>query len=131
MSDTASKPAWTEHKAPDGRTYYYNAATRQSVWEKPDELKTEAELMLSKCPWKEYTSEQGKVYFHNTKTKESVWTVPKELQDLKDKIEKEKEETAKTEENKGEAQQDKNGTEVSINLQTRQLLLLLLNLADR
>lgn len=34
----ASKPAWTEHTAPDGRKYYYNASTKQSVWQKPAEL---------------------------------------------------------------------------------------------
>jgi len=36
---------WTEHKAPDdGRTYYYNFKTKQSLWEKPEELKTPAEV---------------------------------------------------------------------------------------
>eukprot|EP00092_Neocalanus_flemingeri_P017009 GFUD01018396.1.p1 GENE.GFUD01018396.1~~GFUD01018396.1.p1 ORF type:complete len:772 (-),score=299.87 GFUD01018396.1:2031-4274(-) len=83
--DTAS--AWSEHKAPDGRIYFYNTATKQSAWEKPDIMKTVTELQLSKCPWKEYKSDAGKVYFHNNETKESVWTIPKDLQDLKDKIE--------------------------------------------
>ncbi|KFM23843.1 Pre-mRNA-processing factor 40-like protein A [Auxenochlorella protothecoides] len=32
--------AWTEHTAPDGRKYYYNAGTKQSVWTKPVELQT-------------------------------------------------------------------------------------------
>ena len=80
---------WTEHKAPDGRTYYFNGAKNQSSWEKPDELKTETERLLSQCPWKEYTSESGKVYFHNKETQESVWTMPKELKELKEKVEKE------------------------------------------
>ena len=53
--------SWTEHKAPDGRCYYYNAATKQSSWEKPEELKTPAEKVLAACPWKEYKSETGKV----------------------------------------------------------------------
>lgn len=35
---------WTEHKAPDGRTYYYNNVTKESRWEKPDVLKTPAEV---------------------------------------------------------------------------------------
>lgn len=35
---------WSEHKSPDGRTYYYNSITKQSAWEKPDELKTIAEV---------------------------------------------------------------------------------------
>ncbi|XP_045602652.1 pre-mRNA-processing factor 40 homolog A isoform X3 [Procambarus clarkii] len=80
------KSVWTEHKAPDGRIYFYNTVTRQSSWEKPDELKTPAELLLSQCPWKEYKSESGKIYYHNVNTKESRWTVPKELEDLKTKI---------------------------------------------
>lgn len=35
---------WTEHKSPDGRNYYYNSVTKQSSWDKPDELKTVAEV---------------------------------------------------------------------------------------
>lgn len=35
---------WTEHKAPDGRTYYYNSVTKQSSWQKPDTLKTPGEV---------------------------------------------------------------------------------------
>ncbi|EDS40752.1 predicted protein [Culex quinquefasciatus] len=27
---------WTEHRAENGRTFYWNAALRKSVWEKPD-----------------------------------------------------------------------------------------------
>jgi len=84
MGDEAKD--WSEHKAPDGRTYFYNSVTKASAWEKPDIMKTPTELLLSKCPWKEYKSDAGKVYYHNNLTKESVWTVPKELQDIKDKI---------------------------------------------
>jgi hypothetical protein len=36
---------WSEHKAPDGRIYYYNSETKQSSWQKPDELKTKAEVL--------------------------------------------------------------------------------------
>lgn len=36
---------WTEHKAPDGRSYYYNAKKAESVWEKPQPLKD----LESKC----------------------------------------------------------------------------------
>ncbi len=38
------KTAWTEHKSPDGRTYYFNSETKVSSWEKPDELKSTAEV---------------------------------------------------------------------------------------
>jgi len=89
MSAPKAKAEWTAHKSPAGKIYYYNTSTQQSVWEKPDELKSEAELLLSKCPWKEYTSDNGKIYFHNTETKESVWSIPKELQMLKERVEQE------------------------------------------
>uniref|UniRef100_A0A8C5HWN4 Pre-mRNA-processing factor 40 homolog A n=1 Tax=Gouania willdenowi TaxID=441366 RepID=A0A8C5HWN4_GOUWI len=75
------KSVWTEHKSLDSKTYYYNTETKQSTWEKPDELKSPAEQMLSKCPWKEYKSDTGKPYFYNSQTKESRWTKPKELED--------------------------------------------------
>lgn len=44
---------WTEHKSPDGRTYYYNTETKQSTWEKPDDLKTPAEVQFQR--WKKGT----------------------------------------------------------------------------
>ncbi|XP_033874702.3 pre-mRNA-processing factor 40 homolog A-like isoform X2 [Acipenser ruthenus] len=82
QDDQPKKSLWTEHKSPDGRTYFYNTETKQSSWEKPDELKSPAEQMLSKCPWKEFKSDTGKPYYYNSQTKESRWTKPKELEDL-------------------------------------------------
>ncbi|KFO91311.1 Pre-mRNA-processing factor 40 A, partial [Buceros rhinoceros silvestris] len=82
------KSTWTEHKSPDGRTYYYNTETKQSTWEKPDDLKTPAEQLLSKCPWKEYKSDSGKPYYYNSQTKESRWAKPKELEDLEGSVNK-------------------------------------------
>uniref|UniRef100_A0A671QQE2 Pre-mRNA-processing factor 40 homolog B n=1 Tax=Sinocyclocheilus anshuiensis TaxID=1608454 RepID=A0A671QQE2_9TELE len=84
IQPTGPKSVWTEHKSLDGKTYYYNTETKQSTWEKPDELKSPAEQMLSKCPWKEYKSDTGKPYYYNSQTKESQsrWTKPKELEDL-------------------------------------------------
>ncbi|VVC43795.1 Hypothetical protein CINCED_3A020008 [Cinara cedri] len=77
---------WTEHKAPDGRFYYYNSVTKQSAWEKPDELKTKTEIMLDQSPWKEYKSDTGATYYHNINSKESSWTIPAELEEIKLKI---------------------------------------------
>jgi pre-mRNA-processing factor 40 len=37
------KPDWTEHTAPDGRKYYYNAKLGKSSWEKPTELMSDKE----------------------------------------------------------------------------------------
>jgi len=77
---------WTEHKAPDGRFYFYNIVTKASIWERPLCMKSPAERLLAQCPWKEFKAENGKVYFHNNDTKESVWLIPRELQEIKDKI---------------------------------------------
>ncbi|GIY03025.1 pre-mRNA-processing factor 40 homolog B [Caerostris darwini] len=97
LKQPEKKSNWTEHKAPDGRTYFYNHVTKQSSWEKPDELKTQSELLLSQCPWKEYKSETGRTYYHNIQTKESRWTIPKELEDLKNLVSaKEEENSTKT-----------------------------------
>merc|ERR1719189_2408008 len=30
---------WTEHTSPEGKKYYYNSETQESVWEKPQEMK--------------------------------------------------------------------------------------------
>jgi len=35
----AAAMVWTEHRAPDGRLYYYNSKAGESVWEKPQPLK--------------------------------------------------------------------------------------------
>ena len=49
----------------DGRSYYYHGRTNTTQWEKPDALKTPAEVRLSKIPWKEYTTPEGRKYWHN------------------------------------------------------------------
>ncbi|KAH8093749.1 hypothetical protein BXZ70DRAFT_949059 [Cristinia sonorae] len=79
---------WTEHRNPEGRTYWFNTGTRESVWEKPDELKTPFERALNQTKWKEYFS-GGRKYFYNTETKESKWDMPDELVLLLEKVEKE------------------------------------------
>ncbi|KAM9115019.1 pre-mRNA-processing factor 40 homolog B [Pangshura tecta] len=83
------KPLWSAHRAPDGRVYYYNCSSKQSTWEKPDELKSKAELLLSRCPWREYKSDTGKSYYYNSQSKESRWTKPRDLDELEVLIEEE------------------------------------------
>ncbi|XP_021948994.1 pre-mRNA-processing factor 40 homolog A isoform X1 [Folsomia candida] len=77
---------WSDHTAPDGRTYYYNNKTKQSSWDKPEEMKSPTERLLSQCPWKEYTADTGKKYYHNINTKESKWTIPAELDEIKKQL---------------------------------------------
>ncbi|KAH9924721.1 uncharacterized protein B0H18DRAFT_1085405 [Fomitopsis serialis] len=79
---------WTEHRNPEGRTYWFNTGTRESVWEKPDDLKTPFERALNQTKWKEYIS-GGRKYYYNTDTKESKWDMPDELLLVLEKVEKE------------------------------------------
>ncbi|KAF4593229.1 hypothetical protein EYR38_008943 [Pleurotus pulmonarius] len=79
---------WTEHRNPEGRTYWFNTGTRESVWEKPDDLKTPFERALNETKWKEYFS-GGRKYYYNTESKESKWDMPDELLLLLEKVEKE------------------------------------------
>lgn len=67
---------WQEHKAEDGRTYYFDPETQNSTWDKPESLFTEREIALKRTNWKEYTAEGGRKYWFNTETKESVWVFP-------------------------------------------------------
>ncbi|KAF8637609.1 hypothetical protein AX17_002678 [Amanita inopinata Kibby_2008] len=79
---------WTEHRNPEGRTYWFNTATKESVWEKPDDLKTPFEKALNQTKWKEYFS-GGRKYYYNTETKESKWDMPDELLLVLEKVEQE------------------------------------------
>lgn len=53
--------------------------TRQSTWEKPEDLLTPEERILKGSSWKEYTTPEGKKYYSNIKTKETVWEIPADL----------------------------------------------------
>ncbi|XGW16790.1 hypothetical protein V3C99_001879 [Haemonchus contortus] len=75
---------WTKHDTADGRVYYYNKITKESSWNKPDELKTPQERQARSTPtatstngiWKEYKTTEGRPYYYNTVTKETTWTKP-------------------------------------------------------
>ncbi|KAJ7178563.1 hypothetical protein C8R43DRAFT_913533 [Mycena crocata] len=84
----ATLAIWTEHRNPEGRTYWFNTGTKESVWEKPDDLKTPFERALNQTKWKEYFS-GGRKYYYNTETKESKWDMPDELLLVLEKVEKE------------------------------------------
>ena len=71
-----SKGVWSEHQNSDGKAYYYNAATGESVWEKPPELFTPVERALAACPWREFETPDGRKYYYNESTKQTQWQVP-------------------------------------------------------
>jgi pre-mRNA-processing factor 40 len=74
---------WTEHKAPDGKTYYYNNDTKESSWEKPKELMSAGEKAAAQSSWAEHKAPDGRIYYHNKETNESKWEMPDELKALK------------------------------------------------
>jgi len=76
---------WKEHTAADGRKYYHNTKTKQSRWDKPEEMLTAQErLLMKKTAWREYTAANGRTYYYNTLTKQSLWQMPPELKLLKE-----------------------------------------------
>ena len=84
---TPGKMKWSEYKNSEGRTYWSHGTTKQSVWEKPDELRTPFERALGKTTWKQYTS-KDRPYYVNSVTKETKWDLPADLLELKKKVEK-------------------------------------------
>jgi len=67
---------WQEARAPDGRPYYYNTQTKETSWQKPQDLLTPLERALASQPWKEYTAPDGRRYYAHSETKETVWEMP-------------------------------------------------------
>ena len=78
---------WTEHMDPQGRTYYFNANTKESRWEKPQIVVTLAQKALDASPWKEYTDEESdNKYYYNVETEETIWEMPEEYKVLLDRV---------------------------------------------
>lgn len=86
----SSKSDWTEHTTPEGKKYFYNPKTGVSTWDKPDDLKTHAELAQASCPWTEYTTENGRKYYYNSVTQKSSWDAPSEFIAMKEATNEEK-----------------------------------------
>ncbi|KAK6093926.1 U1 snRNP protein [Batrachochytrium dendrobatidis] len=110
LTDTPS--VWTAFKNPEGKPYYFNSVTQQSVWDKPDELKTPLELILDASHWKEYATPEGKKYYSNSETKETVWDLPAEIQEKLKKEMAVKEEVEKKEIEKNDKIPDPSGAAV-------------------
>lgn len=58
---------WTEHRAPDGRPYFYNATRFESTWERPQALKDlEEARVASTRVLPPLTMTQGNITFDNS-----------------------------------------------------------------
>ncbi|KAE8248960.1 hypothetical protein A4X13_0g5400 [Tilletia indica] len=86
LSPSGSGSIWSEHKAADGRTYWYHKVNKTSVWEKPEDLWTSRERALHATSWKSYKAADGRTYYVHSQTQESKWTVPPEIQRILDTI---------------------------------------------
>jgi len=87
-SPSPAASSWSEYKNSEGRPYWSHNVTKQSVWEKPDELKTPFEKAMAKTDWKQYVS-KGRPYYVHKVTKDTKWDMPPELEELKSKVEAE------------------------------------------
>ncbi|KAL8292499.1 hypothetical protein RQP46_001111 [Phenoliferia psychrophenolica] len=72
---------WVAHLSPDGRPFWNHSITKQSVWEKPSELKGPIEKEMENTPWKEYET-GGRKYWVSSETKETTWEMPQVLRDI-------------------------------------------------
>ena len=82
MSGLSPTPSpWREARSPDGRTYFYHTATKETRWTKPPELMTPLEKALASQPWKEHATPEGRKYYSNTETKQTTWEMPQQYRD--------------------------------------------------
>ncbi|XP_056630036.1 transcription elongation regulator 1 [Diorhabda sublineata] len=107
----AKASEWTEHKAPDGRFYYYNAKKAESVWEKPQPLKdletaklAAAQGISTKPTADSSGTDTGKTQLASTNGEMSKEEQEKESEEkikkLQEEIKKKKEEEEKAKEAK-------------------------------
>ncbi|OQR84623.1 negative elongation factor [Achlya hypogyna] len=68
---------WTEYKTKDGRAYYYNKATKESVWEQPADYVAPEVPAASKQQWEERMDKTSlRLYYYDRVSKTSQWIKP-------------------------------------------------------
>ncbi|XP_030767326.1 transcription elongation regulator 1-like isoform X2 [Sitophilus oryzae] len=112
----AKASEWTEHKAPDGRFYYYNAKKSESVWEKPQPMKDLETAKLAAAQGistrstdagtAQSNSDTGKVSSTPADTSKQETQQDKE-QETKEKLEKIQEEIRKKKEEEEKSKEQK------------------------
>lgn len=83
VASAAAAALWETHTTDAGEPYYFNRQTNETSWDKPDALKTQAELDVEwNQVWQEMAVEGGGTdgnthYFYNAATGKSVWSIPR------------------------------------------------------
>jgi len=103
---------WIETQDSEGQTYYYNRATEETSWDRPNSLIKEKESNTAvkksnddgisndtqvkeeekpiEGDWIETQDNEGQTYYFNKKTEETSWERPAQLDDIdRDAVEKE------------------------------------------
>ncbi|KAG5646569.1 hypothetical protein DXG03_002872 [Asterophora parasitica] len=95
---------WSEHTAPGGQLYYFNAQTQESTYVRPipafaimpvaqlePPKKKEKPLVKTQIPgtdWLRVKTTEGNVFYSHKVKKQSIWTVPDEIKAAVENLEK-------------------------------------------
>lgn len=75
---------WEALQDDEGRTYYYNQDTQETVWELPEGAEVKQDDSAAPIrrigPWLVYTTDDGREYYYNETSGETTWENP-ETQD--------------------------------------------------
>ncbi|CEG01707.1 Pre-mRNA-processing protein PRP40 [Ostreococcus tauri] len=84
--------SWETHRAPDGRTYYYDPVTKRSTYEKPEEMMSVMERAEASTRWRRFETpaesdgKPGREYWAHQGTGETTWEVPRAIVEVREAV---------------------------------------------